>query len=86
MTIKLILTVKNSLINNVSADVFGIASDTAIQALDNAYIKPINVVYNRHQLIKTRQDLTQTINNYMQELERISKTCNFEAVIAEQNK
>ena len=80
-----------ALINNVSADVFDIVSDTdnfdtAIQALDNAYIKPMNIVYNRHQLITCKQDLTQTIDNYMQELECISKTCNFEAITAEQNK
>ena len=80
-----------ALINNVSADVFDIVSDTdnfdtAIQALDNAYIKPTNTIYNRHQLITCKQDPTQTIDNYMQELERISKTCKFEAVTAEQNK
>ena len=80
-----------ALISTVSADVFDIVSDTdnfdtAIQALDNAYIKPMNIVYNRHQLITCKQDPTQTIDNYMQELERISKTCNFEAVTAEQSK
>ena len=80
-----------ALINNISADVFDIVSDTdnfdaAIQALDNAYIKPMNIVYNRHQLITCKQDPTQTTDNYMQELERISKKCNFEAVTAEQNK
>ena len=46
----------------------------------------MNIVYNRHQLITCKQDPTQTIDNYMQELEHISKTCNFEAVTAEQNK
>ena len=80
-----------ALISTVSADVFDIVSDTdnfdtAIQALDNAYIKPMNIVYNRHQLITCKQDPTQTIDNHMQEPERISKTCNFEAVTTEQNK
>ena len=79
-----------ALINNVSADVFDIASDTdnfdtAIQALDNACIKPMNIVYNRHQLITCKQDPTQTTDNYMQELERISKTCNFEAAQLNKN-
>ena len=70
---------------------FEIVSDTenfdvAIQALDNAYIKPTNIVYNRHQLITCKQEPMQSIDTYMQQLERIAKSCNFQAVTAEENK
>ena len=80
-----------ALINNISADVFEIVSDTenfdvAIQALDNAYIKPTNIVYNRHQRITCKQEPMQSVDTYMQELERIAKSSNFQAVTAEENK
>ena len=80
-----------ALINNISADVFEIVSDTenfdvAIQALDNAYIKPTNIVYNRHQLITCKQELMQSIDTFMQELEHLAKPCNFQAITAEESK
>ena len=61
----------------VLVDVFDIFSDTdnfdtAIQALDNAYIKPTNIVNNRHQFITYKQDSMQPIDMYMQELENIA--------------
>ena len=59
---------------------------SAIATLDAAYIRPTSVVYNRHQLITSKQDSGQTIDAYLQNLNRIAKSCNFEAVTAEQNR
>ena len=80
-----------ALINCVSADVYEIFSDasdftTGIQMLDNAYIKPENVVFNRHRLISCKQEPLQSVDSFLQELERIAKTCDFKAVNAEENK
>jgi nitric oxide reductase large subunit len=55
--------------------------------LDAAYIRPTSVVYNRHHLITTKQDAGQTIDAYLQNLQRVAKSCNFEAAVsAEENK
>ena len=78
-----------ALFNNISADIFDIVSEapdynTAIQSLDSAYIKPTSVVYNRHQLITYKQEPSQSIDAFKQELQRLSKNCNFQQVTAEQ--
>ena len=41
---------------------------------------------NRHKLITCTQEPLQSIDNYMQELQLVAKTCNFEAVTADENK
>ena len=81
----------HALINCVSASIYELISDcttyaSAIATLDAAYIRPTSVVYNRHQIITLKQDPGQTIDAYLQNLNRISKLCNFEAVTAEQNR
>ena len=80
-----------ALINNVSADIYELISDCttytqSITTLDAAYIRPTSVVYSRHKLITTQQDAGQTIDAYLQNLNRIAKSCNFEAVTAEENR
>ena len=77
--------------NNVSHTIYELISDStdfdaAIATLDNTYIKPRSVIYNRHKLMSSKQEPLQTIDSFMQSLEQISKTCNFEAVTAEQNR
>ena len=47
-------------INTISADVFDMISDvkdfvTAMEVLDAAYIKPTNIIYNRYQLVTSKQ-------------------------------
>ena len=74
--------------NNVSHAIFELISDsndyaTSIQTLDNAYIKPRSIIYNRHKLMTSRQEPLQSIDTFLQSLEKLSKTCNFEAVTAE---
>ncbi|XP_066910469.1 uncharacterized protein [Clytia hemisphaerica] len=78
-----------ALFNNISADIFDIVSeaanyDNAIQLLDAAYIKPASVVYNRHKLITCKQGPSQTIDTFKQELQRLSKNCNFQQITAEE--
>ena len=81
----------HGLINNISASVYELISEitdyeAAMAALDNAYIRPTSVIYNRHCLITTKQEAGQSIDTYLQQLQRISKTCEFQAVNAEQNR
>ena len=79
------------LINYVSANVYDLISEikdfpAAIAALDAAYIRPTNVVYNRHLLLTAKQDADQSIDTFVQTLQRVAKTCEFQAVSAEENK
>ena len=81
----------HALQNNISHEIFELIMDSekyedAIAILDAAYIRPTSVVYNRHKLITCKQDAGQSIDTFLQELQRISKSCNFLAVTAEQNR
>ena len=81
----------SALINTVSANIYELISDCAtysdaMTVLNAAFIRPTNIVYNRHQLITSKQEPGQTIDAYLQNLNRIAKSCNFDAVTAEQNK
>ena len=80
-----------ALTNGVSANVFDLISDAedfeaAMQKLDNAFIKPENIIYNRHLMITCKQEHMQSVDAYMQELGKLSKCCKFEAVTVTQNK
>ena len=82
---------RHAILNNVGTNVYELIGecasyDLAIQTLDAAYIRPANEVYNRHQLLKSKQEAGQPIDIYLQNLQRIAKTCNFKAVTAEENK
>ena len=81
---------KQALFNNVSSDIFELIEhsadyDAAIAVLDATYIRPTSVVYCRHKLITSKQE-SQSIDTFKQHLERTAKSCNFQAVTAEQNK
>ena len=80
-----------ALVNNVSPNIWELINDSttyaaAIEVLDTAFIRPTSVVYNRHLLITTKQEAGQSIDTYVQNLQRIAKSCNFTAVTAEQNR
>ena len=82
---------KLALINNVSANVYELISDSAtyedgMRALDAAYLRPKSVIYNRHKLITSKQDAGQSIDSYLQNLQSLAKDCNFVAVTAEESK
>ena len=77
--------------NNVATNIYELISectsyDLAMETLDATYIRPSNVVYNRHQLIISKQNAGQSIDAYLQNLQKIAKTCDFKAVTAEENK
>ena len=81
----------HALQNAVSHEIFELMTgcknyDAAITILDAAYIRPTSVVHNRHQLISCKQDPAKSIDGFLQDLNRISKSCNFQAVTAEQNR
>lgn len=80
-----------ALTNSVSATIYEYFADkttydTAIVVLDNMYCKPENIIYNRHKLLTSTQSSDQTIDLYIQELERKARDCNFRAVTADQNR
>ena len=80
-----------ALVNNISASIYSricnINSLTAaIRTLDQIYIKPTNVVFNRHKLITHKQAPGQSIDDFMQEIDKIASTCDFRAVSADQHR
>ena len=81
---------KHALFNNISADVFELVSDcetfdAALAILDTTYIRPTSVVYSRHQLLTCKQE-GKSVDSFKQDLERIAKSCNFQAVTADENR
>ena len=79
----------STLINYVSPSVYEFISEApnyarAIDILRELYVKPVNVMYNRHVLITHRQSDTDTVDQYLQELERLSKNCNFANLTVEE--
>jgi hypothetical protein len=75
------------LINFVVPDVFEIISDcstyqSAVQALQSAYIKPTNEVYTRHLLATRKQQPGESFDEYLQALKLLAKDCNFQQVSA----
>ena len=81
---------RHALFNNVSSDIFELIEhsvdyDAAIAVLDATYIRPTSVVYSRHKLITSKQE-SQSMDSLKQNLERTAKSCNFQAVTAEQNR
>ena len=57
-----------------------------ISKLDEAFIKPTNIIYNKHLLITSKQEQMHSIDSYMQGLEKLAQGCKFEAIDARQNK
>src|SRR5436190_3470035 len=70
------------LINHLSPTVYqhvskcGTYTD-AIAILESIYIKPINVVFARHELQTRKQRPDENINQYVQSLKALGKTCQF---------
>ena len=77
----------STLINYISPSVYEFVAEApnytrSIEILRQLYVKPVNVMYNRHVLITHHQNDTETVGQYLQELERLSKNCNFANVTA----
>jgi len=71
----------STLINYISPSIYEFISEApdyenAIGTLKALYIKPVNTMYNRHILITHCQNETETVDHYLQELEKLSKHCN----------
>ena len=80
-----------ALTNTVSASVYEYISEVttynaAIEILKSLYEKPKNIIYNRHKLATRTQQSDESIDQYMQTLEQLSKQCDFAQVSAEQNR
>ena len=77
-----------TLINYISASIYDYVAeapdyDSAITILENLYVKPRSVIFNRRQLATTKQNNGESIDQFMQNLEKLSKKCEFTAVTAE---
>ncbi|XP_065055331.1 uncharacterized protein LOC135683878 [Rhopilema esculentum] len=55
---------------------------SAIETLQNIYVKPTNEIYVRHVLATRRQQAGETLDEYLQALKVLSKECNFQSVNA----
>ena len=70
------------LINLVDSNVYAYISECttyadAVDKLNRAYVKPINEVFARHRLNTSRQDLTESLGDFLQRLKILSDDCNF---------
>ena len=57
--------------------------ETAIQTLEQLYVKPKSVIFNRHKLATSKQTPGESVDQFMQTLEKLSKNCEFTPVTAE---
>ena len=77
------------LTNYLSASVFEYVAeettyDGAINVLKALYIKPKNIIYNRHKVATRTQSEDENVDQFMQVLEQLSKHCEFTQVTAEE--
>lgn len=77
--------------NHIGPTIFAYISDCsgfndALHILDRIYVKPENEIYARHSLANRRQQVGESVDQYLQVLKQMAKNCGFKAVSAEQNK
>ena len=68
----------HTLMNSESENVFKLICDvdnfnSAMQKLDEAFIKPTNIIYNRHLLIISKQEQMQSIDSDMHGLKKLAQ-------------
>ena len=78
-----------SLINLISSDVYEYVEDctdydSVKNTLEKLYVKSPNEVFARHLLATRRQQCSETLDVFFQNLRKLSKDCKFKAVSAEQ--
>ena len=78
----------DTLINYLSPSVYKYIADCttfddAIKRLEELYVQPKNEVFARHLLSTRKQQTSESVDEYFQELKQQSKDCNFQAVTAE---
>ena len=77
------------LINLLSPAIFKHLSEihdysTAMNVLEEIFVKPKNSVFCRHLLATRRQQTDESVDQYLQSLKRLAKDCDFQAVTATQ--
>ena len=80
-----------TLTNYISSDVYELISDctnytSAVAKLESLYVKPRNEVFARHALLTRRQESVETIDQYLQALNRLAKNCEFRDATAEESR
>lgn len=56
--------------------------ESAIETLQNIFVKPTNEIHARHVLATRRQQVGETLDEYLQALKTLAKDCNFQSVTA----
>ena len=79
------------LINHVDAATYELISevdtyDEAVRTLRNIFVKPTNEIFARYQLSTCKQKSNQSIDEYLQNLKRLSKEGNYAAVTADEHR
>ncbi|XP_053648711.1 uncharacterized protein [Cherax quadricarinatus] len=77
------------LINFVSPKIYEAISECntyedAIKTLKSQYIKPTNEIFARYRLATRRQQIDESLEEYLQALKILGKDCHFQAVTAAQ--
>ena len=75
----------DTLINHISSNVYQYISDcndytSAVSALKNVYIKPVNKLFARYKLASRRQQGHESLEQFLQSLKLMSKECSFTAL------
>eukprot|EP00795_Rhopilema_esculentum_P001722 gene1722-16205_t len=77
-----------SIINFISADVFDYVEecttyDAVVTTLERLYVKTPNNIFARHELATRKQKPGESLDEFLEELKKLSKHCDFTAVSAE---
>ncbi|XP_063888888.1 uncharacterized protein LOC135115803 [Scylla paramamosain] len=78
-----------ALVNCVSPSVYELIEDcvsyeSAVAKLESVYVKLPSEIFGRHVLATRRQQSGESLDEFLRELHKLSKDCNFKAVTAEQ--
>ena len=57
--------------------------DAVIETLERLYVKTPNKIFARHELATRKQKTGESLSEFLEELEKLSKHCKFSAVTAE---
>ena len=81
-----LVTLTNYIAPNVYEYIVDCATyEEAIKVLKGLYVKPTNEIYSRHLLATQKQEESESLDQYLQVLRRLSKDCNFTVVTALEN-
>ena len=77
-----------SIVNFISAEVFDYVEecttyDAVIETLERLYVKTPNRIFARHDLATRKQQPTESLDEFLEELKKLSKHCVFTAVTAD---